>query len=58
MLKQGRPRKARISKKARTKVFGRGSRGARTPAQVRAAIKRESARPRKSWMRSEYKRRR
>lgn len=58
MIKRGRPRKLRISKKARTAAFGRGARGARTPAQVRAAIKREAVRPRKSWMRSQYRRNR
>lgn len=55
MMQVGRPRKIRISKKARTKIFGRATRGARTPAQLKAAIKREAARPRKSWQRSKYR---
>lgn len=55
--KVGRPKKIRVSKKARTKTFGRGARGARTPAQIRAAIKREAVRPRTSWKNSRYKRR-
>lgn len=56
---QGRPRKLRIAKKARTRIFGHASRaGARTPAQLRAAIKREAVRPRKSWQNSRYRRKR
>lgn len=55
-MKAGRPRSIRINKKARTAAFGRGARGARTPAQVRAAVKREVARPRASWRNSQYKR--
>lgn len=58
MARMGRPRKLRISKKARTKAFGRGARGARTPAQVRAAVMREAVRPRSSWRRSRYRRKR
>lgn len=58
-MKAGRRRKPRIAKKARTRTFGHASRGgARTPAQVRAAIKREIARPRKSWRNSRFKKRR
>lgn len=56
--RRGRPRKIRIAKKARTKAFGHAVRGARTPAQIRAAIMREAVRPRKSWSRSRYRRRR
>jgi hypothetical protein len=58
-MRVGRKRKVRISSKARTKAFGRASRaGARTPAQIRAAIMREATRPRSSWRRSAYKRQR
>lgn len=58
MMVRGRPKKIRISKKFRTAKFGNASRGARTPAQLRAAIKREAARPRGQANRSRYKRRR
>ena len=44
---KGRPRKAKIAKKARTRAFGGASRGARNPAQIRAAIHREMVRKRK-----------
>lgn len=53
--KVGRPRKIRISKKARTRTFGNAARGARTPGQIRAAIKREAVRTRASWKNSRYK---
>lgn len=54
----GRPRKIRIEKKARTKIFGHATRGARTPSQVRAAVGREAIRPRGQASRSRYQRRR
>lgn len=57
-LKRGRPRKIRVSKKARTKAFGKAVKGARTPAQIRASIKKEVSRPRSSWMNSKYRKRR
>lgn len=58
MRRRGRPRKIKIRKKVRTRVFGHATKGARTPAQVRAAVRREAVRPRKQWLRSKYRRRR
>lgn len=58
MKRAGRPRKIRISKKPRTNAFGGAVKGARTPAQIRAAIMREAVRTRKSWRNSRYRRRR
>lgn len=57
-MRRGRRPKLRIAKKARTKAFGHAVKGARTPAQIRAAIKREAVRTRFSWNRSKYKRQR
>lgn len=47
----GRPRKIRIKKRARTRAFGAARKGARSPAQIRAALGRERVRPRKNWRR-------
>jgi hypothetical protein len=47
-MRTGRPRRIRIAKKARTRIFGHATKGARRPAQIRAAIKREAARKRKA----------
>jgi hypothetical protein len=56
--RRGRPKKIRIAKKARTKAFGHATKGARTPAQIRAAVGRERVRSRRSWARSRYRKRR
>ncbi len=42
----GRPRKIRIAKHTHNKLFGRVVKGARNPAQVRAAIARDRVRKR------------
>lgn len=43
----GRPRKLKIGKKSRTKAFGPGAKGARTPGQIKAALMRDIKRKRR-----------
>lgn len=58
-MRVGRPNKIRIAKRQRTKVFGnQARRGAMRANQIRAAMKRESVRPRTTWARSRYRKKR